>query len=120
MNRKLADLTHLVTRAIVLNNQPHVNQKYATVKFFKGLTGNAGTLASNCIQRAITVAAIQQAIDAGPPSGRNAQLVMKITGEITLNEGNGGVEGQPNLTVVEVRSLKAIACDATVYMPFIP
>ncbi len=113
-------ITGRVNGAIVLNGQPHVNQKYATVKFFKSLTGLAGDQASKCIQRAVTVAGIQQTIDVGPSSGRNAQLVMKITGEITLNEGNGGFEGEPNLTIVEVRSLKTIACEATVYMPSIP
>ncbi len=115
----MAAITGRLNAGIMFNGQPAGPAKYATLKFSKVVANGEGGI-SRCVEKALAVATIQQALDAGNPGGRNAQLVVKITGDITLNEGNGGYEGEPNLTVVEVRTLRTIACQATIYMPEIP
>lgn len=115
----MAAITGRLNSGIQFNGQPAGPAKYATLKFSKAVANGDGAI-SLCVQKALAVATIQQALDAGNPGGRNAQLVVKITGDVTLNEGNGGYEGEPNLTVVEVRTLRTIACQATIYMPEIP
>jgi hypothetical protein len=69
-----------------------------------------------CVQKALTVAAAQL-LGSPSPDGRNAQLVMKVRGDVRLNEGNGGYDGGSNLTLVEVRSLRSLACEAAFYIP---
>ncbi len=104
----------------LLNSQMRFNgvykdAKYANVKFYQSLVvldPNVGA----CVQKALTVAAAQMVMS--PSSdGRNAQLVMKVTGDVRLNEGNGGYDGGQNLTIVEVRALRSLACEATFYIP---
>lgn len=116
----MAAITGRLNAGILFNGQPAGPAKYATLKFSRTVVVNGNDVVSLCVQKALAVASIQQALDAGNSGGRNAQLVVKITGDITLNEGNGGYEGEPNLTIVEVRALRAIACQATIYMPEIP
>ncbi len=116
----MAAITGRLNSDIVFNGQPTNTAKYATLKFSRTVVVNGNDIVSLCVQKALAVATIQQALDAGNSGGRNAQLVVKITGDITLNKENGGPEGNRDLTIVEVRALKAIACQATIYMPSIP
>jgi hypothetical protein len=95
-------------------NGAYSTPKFVNVKFYQPwvvLDPNV----SSCVQKALTVGAAQLQLD--PPSQvRNAQLVIKVTGDVRLNEGNGGPGGGA-LTIVEVRSLRSIACEATFYFP---
>ena len=96
-------------------NGVYKDAKYANVKFYQPLVVLDPNLGA-CVQKALTVAAAQMATS--PSSdGRNAQLVMKVTGDVRLNERNGGYDGGADLTIVEVRSLKSLACEASFYLP---
>ena len=89
--------------------------KYAKVKFYQPLAVIDPSVTA-CVQQALTVGAAQ--LQGSPSSdGRNAQLVMKVNGDVRLNEGNGGYDGGSNLTIVEVRSLRSLACEAAFYFP---
>jgi hypothetical protein len=96
-------------------NGVYKDAKYANVKFYQSLVVIDPSVTA-CVQKALTVGAAQLL---GSPSsdGRNAQLVMKVTGDVRLNEGNGGYDGGSNLTIVEVRSLRSLACEAAFYIP---
>lgn len=92
--------------------------KYANVKFYQPYVVIDPSVTA-CAQKALTVAASQ--LQVSPSSdGRNAQLVMKVTGDVRLNPNNGGYDGEQNLTIIEVRSLKSLACEAAFYIPQIP
>lgn len=100
------------------NGAPNSKAKYANVKFYQPFIVLDPSVTS-CVQKALTVAGAQ--VTLGPsPTGRNAGLVMKLTGDVRLNEGNGGYDGQPDLTIIEVRSLRSLACEATFYHPSFP
>lgn len=96
------------------NGTTYNNAKFVNVKFYQPwvvLDPNV----SACVQKALTVGAAQLQLD--PPSqARSAQLVMKVTGDIRLNEGNGG-PGSGALTILEVRSVRSLACEATFNFP---
>lgn len=86
------------------------NAKFVNVKFYQPwvvLDPNV----SACVQKALTVGAAQLQLDPAAYLDRNAQLVIKVTGDVRLNEGNGGPGGGA-LTILEVRSLRSIACEA--------
>lgn len=96
-------------------NGIYKDAKYANVKFYQPLVVIDPSVTA-CVQKALTVAAAQLL---GSPSsdGRNAQLVIKVNGDVRLNEGNGGYDGGSDLTIVEVRSLRSLACEAAFYIP---
>ena len=84
--------------------------RFANVKFYQPWVVVDPNV-SSCVQKALTVGAAQLQV-LGSSLNRNAQLVIKVTGDVRLNEGNGGYDGGPNLTIVEVRSLRSLACEA--------
>ncbi len=84
--------------------------KFVNVKFYQPRVVQDSDV-SACVQKALTVGAAQLQV-LGSPLNRNAQLVIKVTGDVRLNEGNGGYDGGANLTIVEVRSLRSLACEA--------
>ena len=106
--------------AFRFNGEPKENAKFVNVKFYQPwvvLDPNV----SSCVQKALTVGAAQLQLDPTTFPARNAQLVIKVTGDVRLNEGNGGPGDPPNsLTVVEVRSLRSIACEAQFNLPTWP
>jgi hypothetical protein len=93
----------------------NANAKYANVKFYQPLIVLDPTVTA-CAQKAVTAAATS-VILGGLSSDRNAQLVLKITGDVRLNEGNGGYDGQQDLTIIEVRTLKSLACEVQFNYP---
>lgn len=100
---------------IMFNGTLNLNAKYARVWFFQPFVVLDPNVAS-CVQKAVTVGATQ--LQLGPSSvGPNAMLNIKVTGDVRLNEGNGGYDAGSSLTIVEVRSLKSIACEATFFYP---
>lgn len=115
----VTSITGRLSSGIVFNGVSNPNAKYATLKFYRpSLLPDYDGVAS-CVRKALTVAAAQVAV--GPtPMGRNAGLVVKVTGDVRLNEGNGGFDGGANLTIIEVRSLRSIACQATFNFPDTP
>ena len=93
-----------------------LHAKYGSLKFYKNSLLPDYDGVSECVQKALFVASTQQL--QGPTStGRNVQLVIKVTGDLQLNEGNQGYDGDMNWTFVEVRSLRSIACEASFYYP---
>lgn len=103
---------------ILFNGARSTNAKFATLKFYQPSAPNDPSI-SSCARKALAVASTQ--LQLGPsPTGPNAGLVVKVTGDVQLNEGNGGYDGLPNLTVIEVRNLKSIACEATFFYPTWP
>lgn len=98
--------------AFRFNGTTNTNAKFVRINFYQPwvvLDPNV----SACVQKALTVGATQLQLLYSPQfPDRNTQLVIKVTGDIRLNEGNGGPNGGA-LTVLEVRSLKSIACEAT-------
>jgi hypothetical protein len=103
---------------IMFNGAPNTNAKFATLKFYQLSAPNDPSV-SSCVRKALAVASTQ--LQLGPsPAGPNAGLVVKVTGDVRLNEGNGGYDGLPDLTIIEVRNLKSIACEATFFYPSWP
>ena len=103
---------------IMFNGSPNYNAKFATLKFYQASAPSDPSV-SSCVRKALAVASTQLLI--GPtPTGPNAGLNIKLIGDVRLNEGNGGYDGQPNLTVIEVRSLKSIVCEASFFYPSWP
>jgi hypothetical protein len=104
---------------IMVDGVPNSNAKYATLKFFKPSLLPDYDGVRSCAEKAMHVGATQ--VQTGPNGyGPGALLVVKATGDIRLNEGNGGYEGDPNLTIIEVRSLKSIACEIQFQYPSHP
>ena len=100
---------------ILFNGTRNTSAKFATLKFYQPSAVNDPSI-SSCVRKALAVASTQ--LQLGPtPTGPNAGLVIKVTGDVQLNEGNGGYDGLPNLTIIEVRNLKTIACEATFFYP---
>jgi hypothetical protein len=90
------------------------NAKFANLKFYQPSAPNDPSV-SSCARKALAVATTQ--VQFIPSSAANAQLVVKVTGDVRLNEGNGGYDGGQNLTIIEVRSLKSMACEVSLYIP---
>jgi hypothetical protein len=105
----------LTNGEIIRFNGNFTSAKYANVKFYQAVSVIDPSVTA-CVQKALMVAAAQLQIS--PSSdGRNAGLVMKVVGDVRLNENNGGYDGGRNLTIIEVRSLKSLACEASIYFP---
>lgn len=102
---------------ILFNGVVNTNAKYANLKFYKPSLLPDYDGVRECARKAVTVAATALQLGPSNPTGANAQLIVKVTGDVRLNEGNGGYEGNPDLTIIEVRSLKSIACEASFYFP---
>lgn len=109
-------ITGRVNGGIMLNDVLYTNMKYASLKLFKNSLLPDYDGISDCVQKALAVASTQ--LIKGPtPSGPNAQLSVKVTGDLQLNEGNQGIDGDMDWTIIEIRSLRSIACEASFYYP---
>ena len=103
--------------AILFNGAYYTSAKYANLKFYKPSLLPDYDGVRECARKALTQASTAILLGPNNPTGANAQLVVKVTGDVRLNEGNGGYDGNQDLTIVEVRSLKSIACEASYYFP---
>jgi hypothetical protein len=109
-----ANISGFLGTFIVVNGQI-VPGSFTTVQFSPQAARQSE--AKSCIDHALAAANLMETQQLfGNPGGRNTQLNLRITGNITVNTGNTRVN-PGDWTILQVTSLQSLVCKVNTFIP---